>query len=403
MAGCVTTISRTEGKAPPSATILTALLAGMMIVSALPLNLLGVLAAVILPDLGMTRSEMGLALSLVTAVAGVLSLTAGRFTDTIGGRGMLRAAFLLGAAALGTVALAPSYGWLLVAMAIAGLMQSVSNPSTNWVIATHYPARSRGVATGIKQSGVQASLFLSGVALPPLAQVVGWRAAVATLIAIPLLGAGAATFILPRQGGRRDLLRAGRSRLKHPATIRWLAAYSLTSGVGQSSVLAFVPLYASEGIGMGLTAAGAAGATMGLLGVGSRIAWSARTERFGSMTKPLVIITCGSTLAAAGLLAAAELGPPAIWFAVIVGGGTLAASNAVVMLSTLVAAPAGTTGRASGLVVVFFLVGNTLGPATFGWLVDRSGSFRDGWILVVAAFGVALTLLGLWWHSERRP
>jgi predicted MFS family arabinose efflux permease len=390
--------------APESAPVprhrLTALLAGMMVVSAMPLNLLGVLAALILPDLDITRSQLGFALSTVTAVGGALSMVAGRITDAVGGRRTLRGAFVLGGLALISIALAPSYAWLMGAMVFTGLMQAFSNPSTNWVVAANFPPGRRGLVTGIKQSGVQASLFLCGVGLPPIAEAAGWRVSVATLIAFPVVGL-AATAVVPAHERSPFRRSAGTTRIRHPSTIRWLAAYSFTTGIGQSSVLSFVPLYANEEVGLSLAAAGVAGALIGFLGVASRILWTQRAERFSAMTIPLGIITLGSIISAAALLSAMSLHGPALWFGVVVAGATTAASNAVVQLATVMVAPVGTTGRASGLVIVFFLAGNTIGPSAFGWLVDRTSHYQAGWTMVLSAFVAALVIL-LAWHRTPR-
>ena len=391
-------------RAPESAPVpqygLTALLVVMMVVSAMPLNLLGVLAALIIPDLDITRSQLGFALSTVTAVGGVLSIAAGRLTDAFGGRRTLRVAFVMGGLALGSIALAPSYAWLIGAGVFTGVMQAFSNPSTNWVIATNFPPGGRGLVTGIKQSGVQASLFLCGVGLPPIAEAAGWRVSVATLLVFPVVGL-AATAVIPAHERGPFRRRAGTSRLRHPSTIKWLAAYSFTTGIGESSLLSFVPRYANEEVGLSLAAAGAAGALIGFLGVLSRILWTQRAERFRTMTIPLGIITLGSILSAIGLLSAMSLHGPALWFGVVVAGATTAASNAVVQLATMTVAPAGTTGRASGLVIVFFLAGNTIGPTAFGWLVDLTGHYQAGWTMVLAAFAAASVILVAWHRTTR--
>jgi len=51
-------------------------------------------------------------------------------------------------------------------------------------------------------------------------------------------------------------------------------------------------------------------------------------------------------------------------------------------------------GTAVGLGLAISSLGVTLGPPSFGWLVERVGAYRLPWMSLAAAMGLALILLG---------
>src|SRR5207237_1057342 len=76
-------------------------------------------------------------------------------------------------------ALAGSLRTLLACLVLAGFGFSVLNPSTGKAVLEWFPPRGRGLAMGIKQTGLTLGGLVGALALPPAALVAGWRAAVA--------------------------------------------------------------------------------------------------------------------------------------------------------------------------------------------------------------------------------
>ena len=70
---------------------------------------------------------------------------------------------------------APTLLLLLVTMFVAGLGNAVALPPTTRAIIYWFPLRSRGLAMGIKQTGVALAGAIMGLVVPQLAPGLGWR------------------------------------------------------------------------------------------------------------------------------------------------------------------------------------------------------------------------------------
>jgi MFS family permease len=73
---------------------------------------------------------------------------------------------------------------------LAGVGWSVVNPVLGKAIVDLFPVRERGFAMGIKQMGLTVGGVISALVLPPIAAVLGWRAAVvacAVMMGAPVL------------------------------------------------------------------------------------------------------------------------------------------------------------------------------------------------------------------------
>ena len=178
--------------------------------------------------------------------------------------------------------------------------------------------------------------------------------------------------------------------------MRVLAIYAFLMGAAMAAMVAYMPLYAEESIGFSITEAGALAATIGLMGVGSRIFWGWRSERFAHLSMPLAIMSAGALIATGLIVAAASLGSWLLWPAAISIGATGAAWMAVGMLAVVAEVDGSEMGRASGVVVFGFFCGQMTSPLLFGYSVDVSGSYVPGWIGVLIAFGLATFIASHW-------
>jgi|TARA_B110000914_G_scaffold200113_1_gene191557 hypothetical protein len=82
-----------------------------------------------------------------------------------------------------------------------------------------------------------------------------------------------------------------------------------------------------------------------------------------------------------------------MWPMAFVAAAGLYAWNAVAMLSVIIGVPAKSSGRASGIVVMGFMAGLSIGGFV-GWIADLNGSFDVAWIILLllslASAGVAM-------------
>jgi MFS family permease len=83
--------------------------------------------------LGVSFVQLGLALTIFNLVSVAAQAPVGFLTDKLGSRKLLIGALLLGAAAFASLALMPTYVWLLVVMAVVGLANAVYHPPSRTV------------------------------------------------------------------------------------------------------------------------------------------------------------------------------------------------------------------------------------------------------------------------------
>ncbi len=357
----------------------------------------GVFAALgpfLIDDLGLSRAQLGTLTTALYVTGSSLSLVAGPVVDRVDPRRVLALLFSVSAASALAVAAAPSYPWLLAAALAGGLAVAFGNPVTNLLVALHAPAGRQGVYTGVKQAGVQATIFLGGALLPPIAAAAGWRVAVVTATALPA-GALVVGIVALR---RRDRPRptVDRSRARLPAATRWLAGYGFAMGCGISALGAYLALYGVERLGLPETTAGLLAATVGGVGVAARVLWGWHADRSGASLAPMLVVQGAGSVAAIILIALAEqAGLALVWAGAVLAGACATAWNAIGMLAIVRGDPA-VSGRTSAVVVGSFYLGFVVGPTTFGLLVDATEAFTTGWWFAGGAFAIATAVAVAW-------
>ncbi len=380
--------------------VLTSLLFAGMGAGTFTLVSLGILASFIIADLGMTRAQLGLVIGADTLIAAAFSPIAGRYADRLGGRRSLIGLFLVAALAWLVYSWAPVYGLLFAGAVFGGIADAACNPSTNRMIVERLAAGSRGVVTGIKQSGVQAGVFIGGVTLPSMAVAFGWRATYMVVASIPLVLA-AATALLVAPIPFTEEPRRSRSTSPLPSSIWWLTGYGLLFGfAGAASLL--VPLFVEEGLGQDTRIGGLVAAAIGLTAVGGRVWWARRSERSGRFIEPLWAMTPLGLAGAVLFLIASSAGTWLVWPAAVCLGLSTASWNGVAMLAAMNEAGAAATGQASGRIVAGFLLGLGIGPPIYGALVDLTDSYDPMWWASAAASLATALLVGLWQVRRRR-
>lgn len=365
----------------------------VMAISTFQLTVFSVLAAELIAEFEISRAQLGM-LATASGVVGALSAPYwGRVTDRIGSYRATTTVLALGAVTLLGVSAAPTYALLLVASLATGVPNGWCNPATNSLIVDTVAVGSRGIVTGVKQSGVQLGTFLGGALLPVLALAWGWRWAVAVFVVLPLAGlAGMIGRRPPNHHERVSVWTQG----KLPKSVWWIAVYGTISGIATSAMFAFVPLFAEEDQLWTPRAAGALLAVTGALGIAARVFWSSAAERRLGHGRTLRILALLST-AAALLLTLAALDVLESWVmipaAVLFAAGSIS-WNAVGMLAVMEFSPANIVGKGTGIVLLGFLLGYGLGSPIMGYSVDALGTYAPGWIGAALLLAVAAVIAG---------
>lgn len=365
----------------------------------------GVLGPSIIGEFAISRFQLGLLTTCFFLVGGPLSLAAGRATDRFGARRVMLIAFAICALTIIAMALAPTYPAMLLAAGLAGLALATGNPVTNKMIADQLPPGGRGLVMGSKQAGVQVGAFLAGALLAPLAAGVGWRSALGWSALVPAAGLVAALLLLPRDRGMHADHAPDASPMAGglPIGVRWLAAYAFLMGSGIASVNAYLPLYLVERGEATQELAGAVVATIGLVGIGSRVAWGWASERMPTFSLPLMLLGIGAVVAIGLVIAIESVGLWIAWPAAVLIGATAVTWNAVGMLAVISESGSRLAGRASGVVTFGFYIGFVGSPMVFGLLVDNLDSYTLAWLLVAAVFAATVAVVLAWRRLDGRP
>jgi predicted MFS family arabinose efflux permease len=360
---------------------------------------LGVLAPLITADLNLSRASFGALITVMFLVGSLGSPAAGWLVDALGGRRVLGGLFLFAALSFLAAAAAPTYTLLLAVMTLGGLALAAGNPVTNKLVAAHVRLGRQGVVMGVKQSGVQVGAFLAGALLPAGALVFGWRGVLLASVALPAIGLAVTRLFVPPDppmpSEHEVVAWAGLW-----SQVRWLVAYGFCMGLGVAALTAYLPLYAHEGVGLSVPAAGGAAATVGLVGIIARISWGHVADRGARSSQLLAIMAAGSVTSQLLLWGASPSRSALLWAGAVGIGASAGAWNAVGMLAIVKDLGVREAGRASGLVLLAFYGGYVVAPVAFGYSLDVTGAYDVGWISVTLSYVAAAVIAVL--HDANR-
>jgi sugar phosphate permease len=340
-------------------------------------------------ELGLSRSQVGLVVTAFYGGAVLLLTAAGWISDRLGVRRM----FLFGLIGCGLplvlAAQADGLPFLVAAMFVGGLGNALALPPTTRAIIYWFPPRTRGLAMGIKQTGVALAGAIMGLVVPQLVPSLGWRGSLAA-IGWFTAAAGLLAWLLYRehpdaQRGQAANRSAGASlhELLGNRNLILLSAASLFLAAIQLSLVGFMVLFLKERLGFDAVVAGGLLALAQSAGIAGRIGWGVVSDLlFGGQRKVvMLIIAAGSTVSAFGL---SLIGPGLAAFILpvllVLTGLSAIGWNGINM--TFVAELAGrrASATAAGLNLTGSYLGIMAGPPLFGLLVDATGSYVPAYL-----------------------
>jgi predicted MFS family arabinose efflux permease len=353
----------------------------------------GPVAPFLQADFQISRAEIGIIAAAMSLTAAPSALVGGRAADLVGERRILILSGLVTALAAFTISWSVGY-WSLVASCLAlGLGNGFQNPAGSAAVMRWFPPRQRGVAMGVRQTGVPLGGILAASATPILALTYGWRTVFAGGALIALLGA-ALLFIAYHDPPRTDQVSAPTPRslrdLSRDPQVWWISLIFNCQLLAQTSATTYFVLFLHEALAMPVVWAATLFAVINGFAMVGRIGWGLLSDRsFHGRRRPvlliIVVLTICSTLTAA-LLSPQSPTVFVVGLAVLLGAATFAWTG---ILGTLIIETVGreSAGSAISLVQVFATPASLLGPPLFGFLADQSGSYRLAWL--------TLTLVGV--------
>lgn len=340
---------------------------------------------------------LGGALAVFFTVSGVAQTAAGFLVDRVGARALLLSGIALMAGAMLLFAALPSVPMLYATALIGGLGNSVFHPADLALLNGRVSPKRLGHAFSVHGLGGSLGWVLAPVCVVPLAELFGWRVAVAAagvlglfiltlLMAQPVLKSPA-----PPRARARSVSADVQLLLSQPVLLAF--GFFALYAVGMMGFQSFAAAASAQAYELSLLAASGAltafliGNSVGVLAGG---AMAARTRRHGGIVA--VAMGTGATLAAVFALGMVPLtllvpGMAVLGFAI----GSVGPARDILIGSI---APKHAGGKVYGFVYSGLDVGGLIGPVLYGMALDRA---QGTWVYGIAAVFLALsipTLLG---------
>ncbi|HEX2173813.1 MAG TPA: MFS transporter [Dehalococcoidia bacterium] len=357
---------------------------------------IGPLAPLLQREFQVSRAEIGLVTSALFLSAALSAPFAGRTSDRIGERRVLLISSLIAGVAAICLAQVPVFWAFLAVCLLIGFGSGMQNPAGSAAIMRWFPQRQRGVAMGIRQTGIPIGGILSATVWSWVAAAQGWRAAYVVGGVVTLIGAAllfAAYFDPARpKGGAQAEPRSFRDIFRD-SQLWWLALIFNCQVIVQFAATTYLVLFLEEGANVPYVVGTSLFALLNAVALGARIGWGLLSDRrFGGRRKPVLTIIVVLTLA--GTIVAALLpGATPVWLAVILAallGISAFAWTAIVGALTIETAGRASAGTAMAMLTVVGSPGQLVGPPLFGLLRDQTGSYQIAWLALAGVVLVGL-------------
>ncbi|WP_419918183.1 MFS transporter [Candidatus Poriferisocius sp.] len=365
----------------------------------------GYFVAAVRDDLGISRAQVGLLVSLHFGCTGLGSIICARITERIGTRAAVVADQVIVAGAAWGAAILDSYAALLVASVLAGFAYALANAATNEVVAAAVPETRRTLALSAKTSGIPLAALIGAVLVPWASDRWGWNIVLMVAGTAAVAGALIASAVIPdrrsvrlrpqagepvpaRSGGGRFWSPASRlrSRAGEPVLPRgfWWFAVSAFFLVGSSQPLySWAVPYLDEGLGGSKPVAGAiAGAASGVGAICMSLS-ALRADRIGRRRRvPLIVGLClvltGAILVVmSGLRLGLAVASAGLFAGLIVQLAAIGTMHAAVVDRAPHA-----VARATGVTMTGYYLGALATPVSFGALVDWLSTYTWAWLFM---------------------
>jgi sugar phosphate permease len=332
----------------------------------------------------LSLQQLGLVLAAIN-VGIVMTLFAwGVLADRIGERTVLAAGLAAAAGALVGAALAPSFGWLLAGLLAAGMAGASAIGASGRAVMGWFDRSERGMALGVRQTGVPLGGGLAAIALPLIVAAFDLRAALLVVAA----GCAAAAIVSWRWMREPPPRPAGHVPVVAPPPHRDPRLWRLGAGsslvvLAQGALFGFLVVFLHDVHGWSVGAAAGALAALYIGGGVARIVAGVWSDRIDERVAPLRRLTA---LSAALLLLAALLGaagaPTFLLLPALLAGGVLAASwNGLSLTAATEMSGRERAGTAIGVQNTILNGAGAIAPVAFASVVVAS-SWPTAWALL---------------------
>ena len=255
--------------------------------------------------LGLAPIQAGFLAAVRQLSGGATSMTGGFFVDMFQHRRAHILAFSMSLIAIGyfLVSIAPTFGLILAALALASAGTALWHPPALGLLAQRFPKR-RGLFISLHRSAGNVGDWLGPLIVGGLLAIVGWRWIVGGGTPVLLLFAVVIFFLLRNVGGPkiegvdygakfRTQIRDMRESFKGTG-MWWIFTVSAVRGMGDRSLLWVIPLYLSDQLELSPFWVGFHVALLAAPGIFAGPLFGALSDRIGR--KPIIMLIMASAV-----------------------------------------------------------------------------------------------------------
>ncbi len=255
--------------------------------------------------LGLAPIQAGLLDAVRQLSGGATSMTGGFFVDMFQHRRAHILAFSMGLIAVGyfLVSIAPTYGLILAALAVASAGTALWHPPALGLLAQRFPQQ-RGLFISLHRSTGNIGDWLGPLIVGGLLAVVGWRWIVGGGTPVLLVFAVVIFFLLRNVGGPKiegvDYKPKFRSQVRdmresfRGTGMWWIFTVSAVRGMGDRSLLWVIPLYLTDQLELSSFWVGFHVALLAAPGIFVGPMFGALSDKIGR--KPIIIFIMASAV-----------------------------------------------------------------------------------------------------------
>ncbi len=349
-----------------------------------------VLAPALQSEYDLDLTKVGLAIAAANAGSVLTLLAWGLLADRVGERMVLAAGLAGCGAGLLVAAFAPSFGVLVVALALGGASGASVNAASGRAVMSWFGQEERGFALGIRQTALPIGGLLAALLLPPIEAAGGLRAGLVALAAGCFVAALAgASGLREAPHEECELMDIG-----HPARDPRMWQLSIGSALvlaAQISILSFLILFLHGERSLSTAEAAGVFALIQALGAVARVVTGRWSDRLKARIAPLRRLALGlsvSLATAAALLSA----PLQILIPVFVVAGALSLSwNGLSFTAAAELAGRRRAGAALGFQQTALAITSAAAPPAFAAVVEAgSWSLAYGLAAAMPVAGIAV-------------
>ncbi len=392
----------------------------LMVINWADKAILGLTAAQIIPEFGLTTSQFGFLGSAFYFLYGITCLAIGWVMTKVSGRAILIVLAILWSVTQLPVLLVASFGSLLFSRIGLGAAEGPFNPVANNVAYSWFPNEKRGLPQGILSAGASVAKIAVAPLLTLIIVAYGWRWGFITLIAIGIVWT-VAWLLVGQEGPHATMTSAAAvpeeevaghsvtqaendvplSKVLFCRTNVATVIAMFPHGTLLAIVLTFLPTYFMSAFGMSETAAGS---LLGLPSISSLIVlvgsgWlSDRLLRRGKPSKVARVYVGAGALVLGGIILAClplATSSTAAIVMLVLGYGIATAIYPIGPPLIAEVSPRKHRAKTQAILYAFIACAGIIGPWLTGIIAETGATPAEGFGRAFQVFGIAVIVAGV--------